>query len=89
MIFEYDHYKSSRNFEKHGIDFIDAQQIWKDARLKITLARTQGEERWIAIGRIELKHWSAIITRRNGITRITSVRRSRRKEIEIYENRRL
>ena len=37
------------------------------------------------IGRIEGKYWSAVITPRNGRTRIISVRRARPEEIEIYE----
>ena len=31
MKFEYDDNKSQTNKEKHGIDFVDAQNLWKDA----------------------------------------------------------
>jgi len=37
------------------------------------------------IGKIEGQHRSAIITSRSEQTRVISVRRSRKKEIEIYE----
>jgi len=39
----------------------------------------------IAIGLIGSKHYSAVITHREGRTRIISVRRSRAKEVAIYE----
>ena len=44
------------------------------------------EPRFLVIGKINNKHWSAITTYRNNKTRIISVRRSRKKEIEIYES---
>lgn len=31
--FEYDDDKSQANLEKHGIDFLDAQAMWKDPAL--------------------------------------------------------
>jgi uncharacterized DUF497 family protein len=41
----------------------------------------------LVIGKIERKHWTAVIAERGENIRIISVRRSRRKEIETYENR--
>jgi len=37
------------------------------------------------IGRIGVKHWSAVITYRDQSIRLISVRRSRPEEVEIYE----
>ncbi len=55
------------------------------ARVEIP-ARTVDEPRWLVIGLIDGKHWSAVITARQGnITRIISVRRSRVEEVAIYE----
>ncbi|GHV23529.1 hypothetical protein AGMMS49959_16850 [Planctomycetales bacterium] len=31
--FEFDPDKSAKNLEKHGIDFVAAQQLWRDERL--------------------------------------------------------
>jgi uncharacterized DUF497 family protein len=77
--------KSEKNKEKHGIDFAEAQLIWEDMdRIEIP-ARTEDEPRYLVIGRIESKCWSAIITYRNEKVRIISARRSRKEEIEIYE----
>jgi uncharacterized protein len=72
--------------EKHGIDFVEAQLIWEDIdRIEIP-ARTDDEPRYLVIGRIERKYWSAIITYRSEKVRIISVRRSRNEEIAIYES---
>jgi uncharacterized DUF497 family protein len=49
-------------------------------------ARTTDEVRFLAIGIVESRHWSAIFTVRNGRIRLISVRRSRREEIELYES---
>jgi uncharacterized protein len=86
MGFEYDPDKSAYNKRKHGIDFGEAQQLWADAGLVEVPARTTDEPRWLLIGRIDEKHWSAIITRRGDNIRLISVRRSRDEEVEIYES---
>jgi len=86
MAFEYDANKSNSNREKHGIDFDLAQALWVDEdRIEIP-AKTQDEPRFLVIGKIKEKHWSAVITYRDGNIRIISVRRSRDEEIEIYES---
>ncbi|NLB54646.1 MAG: BrnT family toxin [Lentisphaerae bacterium] len=86
MSFEFDPLKSANNFEKHGIDFIKAQRLWDDPSRLVIPARTQGESRFLLIGKIDGKHWSAIFTMRGENTRIISVRCSRNEEVEIYEN---
>jgi uncharacterized protein len=48
-------------------------------------ARTVGEPRWLVVGRMGGRHWSAVVTYRGDRIRITSVRRARDEEIEIYE----
>jgi len=86
MRFEFDETKSKSNFDKHGIDFLAAQGIWADPDLLEFALNIEGESRYIVIGRIEEKHWSAIITYREDIIRIISVRRSRDKEVVLYES---
>ena len=85
MIFEYDFNKSKTNKQKHGIDFEEAKQLWNDPYLLQIPARTVGEKRFLCIGKIGEKHWSAIITYRKDKIRIISVRRSRKEEIRLYE----
>jgi len=86
MNFEYDPGKSAANLAKHGIDFEDAQSLWDDERLLEVPARTEGEQRFLAVGRIGARHWSAIYTRRSDAIRLISVRRSRPEEVEHYES---
>ena len=83
MDFEFDAQKSLSNREKHGIDFSTAQKIWENDVLEIP-ARTIGESRWLVIGKLGPKYWSAIITYRGDRVRIISVRRSRDEEKELY-----
>ena len=84
--FEYDERKCASNLQKHGIDFIDAQALWHDPDLLEIPARIEDEPRYLAIGKIGLKHWSAVITYRESTIRIISVRRSRDEEVELYES---
>jgi hypothetical protein len=85
MQFEYDINKNGLNKRKHGIDFVEAQALWKDPdRIEIP-ARTVDEPRYLLVGKIGDDHWSAIITYRDEKIRIISARRSRREEVEIYE----
>ena len=86
MKFEFDAQKSTVNKTKHGVDFVEAQTLWKDFdRLEIR-ARTEDEPRSLVVGKIGTNNWSAIITYRNKSVRIISVRRSRKEESRLYES---
>jgi uncharacterized protein len=82
--FEFDPAKSSANKAKHGIDFVEAQTLWLDEALIEAPARTDDEPRFLLVGRIARRHWSAVCVSGER-TRIISVRRSRKEEIEAYE----
>ena len=84
MYFEFDTRKSDSNKAKHGIDFVEAQALWKSKHVLLG-AKDALEKRYMIIGRIGTQHWSAIITYRGGIIRIISVRKSTAGEIETYE----
>lgn len=87
MNFEFDANKSQTNQNKHGIDFLQAQRVWNDPdRLEIP-ARSDDEERYLLIGKIDNKCWSAFFTVRDQKVRIISVRRSRTEEIKLYESK--
>jgi uncharacterized DUF497 family protein len=87
--FGFDGGKSQANLKKHGIDFRAAQEIWKDPDLLEIQAKSENESRFLVIGRIDAKHWSAVITYRNERVRLVSVRRSRKREVELYESQEL
>lgn len=84
--FEFDTAKSESNRAKHGIDFVEAQDLWKDPMLLEIPARTDDEPRYLVIGLIDGKHWSAVITYRGDNTRLISVRRARIEEVALYES---
>jgi uncharacterized DUF497 family protein len=84
--FEFDSDKSAANLAKHGIDFAEAQVLWQDPMYVEVPARTTDEPRWLVIGQINGKHWSAVVTYRQQRIRIISVRRSRDEEVAIYES---
>ena len=85
MEFEFDPAKSQANKDRHGIDFVEAQLLWLDDMLLEIPARTSDEPRYVIIGRIGDRHWSAVVTYREDRTRIISVRRSRKEEVGLYE----
>lgn len=84
--FEFDEAKSQANLEKHGIDFEAAQKLWADPYLLEIRAKSEDEQRFLLIGKIGETHWSAVVTYRDARIRLISVRRSRKKEVELYES---
>ena len=84
--FEFDSNKSESNKQKHGIDFIKIQELWNDSDRVEIPARTEDEPRYLIIGKIENIIWSVIITYREENIRIISARRSREREVKIYES---
>jgi len=86
IFFEFDETKSQANLLKHGINFVDAQLLWDDPRLLEIPAKTEDEPRYLVIGLMNQKYWSAVITYRGESIRLISVRRSRPEEVAIYES---
>jgi uncharacterized DUF497 family protein len=83
--FEFDPVKSASNLGKHGIDFVQAQELWSDPLLLVLTAHFEDEPRTLVIGQVSGKHYTAITTVRGDATRIISVRRSRKSEVNLYE----
>ena len=89
MEFEFDSSKSIKNDEKHGINFYEAQNLWRDPfRIEIP-AKFVKEPRILVIAEFNNIIWSAVITYRNQKIRIISVRKSRKNEKEIYYRKRI
>ncbi len=85
MEFEFDTNKSKSNREKHGIDFLEAQDLWEDPDRVEIPTKYLDEPRCILIGKVKDKYWSAVFTYRKNRIRIISVRKARKNEKEIYE----
>jgi uncharacterized DUF497 family protein len=86
MVFEFDPVKSESNRIKHGIDFLEAQALWFDPMLLEIPAKTTDEPRYLVIGLLDDKHWSAVMTYRGDKIRLISVRRARAEEVALYES---
>ena len=87
MRFEYDEKKSISNHIKHGINFDDAQELWEDPfAFEIPSKQSNAEDRFLVLGMIGVKNYTAIITYRDETVRIISVRRSRKQEVALYES---
>jgi uncharacterized DUF497 family protein len=84
-MFEFDPTESRANKRKHGIDFVEPQELWLDPHRLLVPARTEDEPRFPLIGLIAGKAWSAIYSERGDRVRIISVRRSRKEKVERYE----
>ncbi|MGQ0675780.1 MAG: BrnT family toxin [Rhodospirillales bacterium] len=83
-MFEWDERKRWANLTKHGFDFRDVPKMWQ-GRLLIGPARRVGEEqRWKAIGIINVRIVAAIFVRRGGAIRVISARRARDDEKEAF-----
>ena len=81
--FEFDPWKSENNRAKHGIDFVEAQALWKSKHVLLG-AKDALEKRYLVIGKIGDDYWSAISTYRGATIRIISVRKSTGMEIGTY-----
>lgn len=85
MLFEFDKSKSRSNKAEHGVDLVEAQALWLDDMLIEIPARTDDEQRFLVVGLVGGKRWSAVVTYRGDRIRIISVRRSRDEEVVLYE----
>lgn len=85
MRFEYDLAKSLSNKAKHGVDFEEAQELWSDPDRILAPTFVTAEPRFLAIGKIGGKVWTAVFTWRGDRVRIISVRRARMSEVGRYE----
>ena len=85
MNFEWDRKKSLTNTNKHGINFDTARKLWKDSKRIEIQTSYPLENRNILIAKLNKKYWTTIFTRRSDAIRIISVRRSRKREVNLYE----
>jgi uncharacterized DUF497 family protein len=82
--FEFDEKKSLANLEKHGVDFEKVQKLWKGIYVEFA-AKHEYENRFAIVGSIKGKLYTCIYTLRGNHIRIISCRRSREKEVKLYE----
>ncbi len=86
--FEWNAKKRQQNFEKHGIDFDEAIEVFYGPNILYKSDR-KGEERWIAVGETEHRILAVVFTRRGQKIRIISARRARKNEERAYRNEKM
>ncbi len=88
MHFEYNDQKREQNYDKHGVDLLEAALIFEGQTLtRVDDRRDYGEVRYISLGLVEDVPYVVIHTQRNGNTRLISAWRGGRKDYETYKNR--
>ena len=84
--FEWDENKRQQNIDKHGIDFIDTQELFNGSPFILQSPQDHNEERFIALGKINNDLPVAIIfTLRNKKVRIISARKAREAERKLIK----
>ena len=89
MKFEWDKEKSRINQDNHGVDFETARNLWLDEDQIEIYAPHPIEDRRIIIAKYRNKLWTAIYTMRDDTIRIISVRRARKREVNLYEKKKI
>jgi uncharacterized DUF497 family protein len=83
---QYDREKDAINLAKHGIDFIAARRLWLDLnRVELSATDVDGEPRFLSIGLIDGRLWTAVYTYRVGHgIRFISVHRADARQERAY-----
>ncbi|MBC7194041.1 BrnT family toxin [Marinobacter sp.] len=87
MRFEWDEAKNAQNIHKHGIDFMDAVDIFNHPMLtSIDDRYAYHEERWVAVGLMRQFIGVIVFVEKCGdVVRIISARKATRREVKLYE----
>jgi len=84
MDFEWDPKKARSNQAKHGVSFEEATQVFGDEYALELYDNSEGEERFVIIGRVGIAVLVVVYTERNARIRIISARRATAREEEAY-----
>jgi uncharacterized DUF497 family protein len=84
--FQWDETKRQYNIEKHGIDFVDAAEIFDDVRIEFEDSRRRyGEPRMCTFGFMQGQLICVIYTLRNEEVRLISARKANEREKRKYD----
>ncbi len=88
MEFEWDERKRERNLAKHGVDFRDAIQVFRDHRQLWGYDQEHSgyEDRWWTIGASRNAILFVVTTEREVVLRLISARRATKDEERAYYN---
>ena len=88
MDFEWNEKKNRLNYEKHGLDFNDAEFVFSEKTITFKDDRFEyGEERFITLGELKKRVVVIVHIQRDFVTRIISMRKANEREKKIYYER--
>jgi hypothetical protein len=82
--YEWDEDKRLLNIEKHGIDFVDAVELFEQERIYSYPSPRNEEERWVTVGLIGQQYVAVVWTERSDTIRVISARSARDAEKRQY-----
>lgn len=84
--FEWDEAKARTNLKKHKVSFLTGAAIFSNQRLeRIDDREDDGEQRWVALGRVDGEVYRVVFTRRGeNLIRLISAQKASKDEREIY-----
>jgi len=84
-MFSWDEAKRRLNLRKHGIDFVDAEKVFRGLTFTAEDAREgYDERRFLTLGLLEDQVVSVAHTERDDEVRIISIRKATRDEAQFY-----
>ncbi len=84
-MFAWDDTKRRANLKKHGIDFVDAEKIFRGATFTAEDTRGDyGEQRFLTLGLLDDQVVSVTHTERGNDIRIISIRKATKHEARYY-----
>jgi len=84
-LFEYDSEKDAANQRKHGLSLEVARRIdWNDIRVVPDTRHDYQEARYQIYGRVLDRLHVLIVTPRDGVLRVISLRKANRREVNQY-----
>lgn len=85
MQFEWDEEKCQANVRKHGIDFVEAHEIFENPLLSKIDKRYYNEEKWIALGMTNRCVVLVVYVEKDEeTTRVISIRKATKRERKTY-----
>ena len=87
MKFEWDEYKNRANIRKHGLDFVEAPEVFKGPmKARVDTRAEYGEDRWIGIGLLKNRVVAIAFSQPDeDVIRIISFRKADRNERKEFE----
>ena len=84
LVFEWDPDKAASNATKHGIDFREVVQVWRDPLTLVLVVDHESEARYLLLGALDDRIVTVVFTVRMQAIRLISARYASREERRRY-----